>query len=132
MSRKSLIIGLIIGLVIGLPIGYFLPQILSNLPIRQSSSSNYAGYTEVKAYESGFGPNIQKFGDYNYFLYYYPNYIMNNVTYDGWIMIDREDVIGATNFPLTLNVAHNYYGITFVITELHPEYCIMMVKLNAS
>jgi hypothetical protein len=138
MSRKSLAIGIIIGLVIAVPIGYALLQTFSTKQQstssnqQQSTSNNYAGYKEVKAYENGFGPNFQQFGDYKYFLYYYPNLIQGNVTYAGYLMIWREDVIGSTDFNLTLNVSHNYYGITFVITELHPEYCVLMVKVITS
>ena len=127
MSGKSITIGLILGLIIVLPIGYFLPQIVSNIQLL--SSNPYAGYTQVKvpAFQ---GITNQVFGEYRYFFTYVPDVVVNGVEGGGYLSVDRENVVIGTQFDLTIGVSHDYYGITFAITEIHPEYCIVMAKLR--
>jgi hypothetical protein len=133
MSSKSLAMGLILGLVIGLPIGYFLPQALQNINNQQQTQSTpnpYAGYTQFRVSISDV-LTYQTFGEYKYYFSYYPNVLFNGVEGGGHLMIVRENVIGGTEFNLTIGVSQNYLGIVFTITEVHPEYCIIMAKLSS-
>jgi len=104
-------------------IGYFL--LISN----QNS-----GYTQIKVYEQGYviGVQSQKIGNYLYFFGYFPTTINYGITNQGYLTIWREDVSPATDFPLTANIIQNYYGMTFKITEVQPEYCILVAKSNQS
>jgi hypothetical protein len=129
MGGKSLVVVLIIGIFIGFSIGYFYPQITSSL---QTSVSNpYAGYTKVTiAY---IGVTNQQFGEFVYFFTYVPNssYMAGQPETGGYITVTRQNIVLGSQFGLTTNVSHNYSGITFAITEVHPDNCVIMAKLSA-
>lgn len=103
------------------------------------SSSNpnnpFAGYTQIQIYRIGsyIGVFSEKVGDYSYYFAYYPDSIIGafNQTVDGKLQMWRQDVIGSTDFPLTTDISHDYYGITFTITQVKPDYVIVMVKHTA-
>jgi len=121
MSRKSLAIGLILGLVIGLPFGYFLHQVLPNLTIQQQN-------TEVKVVVAQGA--TQTFGGIKYTFAYVPDhidYLGNKQSGYIYVIASELDIVGAS-FPLTIGIAHDYYRIELVITEIQSEYCILMVK----
>jgi hypothetical protein len=127
MSRKSIAIGLILVLVIGMAIGYFLQKGIPNLST--STSNQYVGYTQVKVYENGLGGlMMQKVGSYNYFLDYFPSTIGLAMNTTGYVSIEREDITYDSEFPLNIGVTNTYNGIEFIITDVQPEYCILMVK----
>jgi hypothetical protein len=129
MSRKSLAIGLSLVVIIGLVIVY-LAYNGSLLP-----NSAYAGYTQIQVYRVGsyIGLFSEKLGDYDYYFVYYPDSIISglNQTVNGKLQIWRQDVQGSTDFPLTTNISHDYYGMTFIITQVKPDYVIVMAKPTA-
>jgi hypothetical protein len=126
MSRKSLAIGIAIVVVILSAIAYlaYAGYLFPN--------SAYAGYTKIQVYRMGsyIGTFSQEVGDYSYFFAYYPDtiYPALNLTANGKLQIWRQDIMGSTDFPLTTGLYHDYYGMTFIITEVKPDYVIVMVK----
>jgi hypothetical protein len=98
-------------------------------------NSAYSGYTkiQVKRVGSYIGVFSEKVGDYDYFFVYYPDTIISglNQVANGKLQIWRQDVMGSTDFPLTTDMSHDYYGMTFIITEVKPDYVIIMVKPTA-
>jgi hypothetical protein len=127
MSRKSLAIILVLVVVIGLAIVYFTYNGLLN--------TSYGGYTKIQLYRTGsyIGTFSQKVGDYSYFFAYYPDtiYPTLNLTANGKLQIWRQDAIGSNDFSLKTDTQQNYLGMTFIITEVKPDYVIVMVKPTA-
>lgn len=124
MSRKSLAIGLILVIIIGLSLAYFLTDGFNRIP-------RLDGSTQIKIEKNGsyIGIFNQQVGDYKYFFVYYPNSIdIFGQTVTGKLTVWRDDMQGENDFPLTTNVPHDYYGMTFTITQVKPEYIMVTVK----
>jgi len=92
----------------------------------------YAGYTQIKVYENGVvtGLQSQVIGEYRYYLTYYPT-TYGITANNGYFGIQREDEEAATQFPLNIGVSNSYMGITFVITQVQPEYIIIMAEASS-
>ena|SRR4030067_2206513 len=130
MLRKTWAIGLTVIVITVLAVVYLASNGSLSLP-----NSPYAGYTQIQVYKIGsyIGIFSQDVGDYTYFFCYYPDTIIGylNQTANGFLKIWREDVQGSTDFPLTTGLSHDYYGMTFIITQVKPDYVIVMVKPTA-
>ena len=127
MSRKSLAVVLVLIVVIGLVIVSFARNGLPN--------SSYAGYTQIQVNRVGSYDGVfsEKVGDYDYFFIYYPDTTVGGVNQvaQGKLQIWRQDIAGSTDFSLTTNELRAYYGMTFIITEVKPDYVIVMAKPTA-
>jgi hypothetical protein len=124
MSKKSLAIGLVLLVIISLSVAYFLTDGFISIP-------QLDGSVQFKVEQNGsyIGIFNQQLGDYKYFFVYHPNTIdIWGQSINGSLQIWREDVQGSTDFPLTTNISHDYYGMTFTITQVKPEYIIIMAK----
>lgn len=124
MSKKILVAGIHIGLVIGLPIGYFAPQFILN---PSSSNSEYIE-VRVEANASASNSAVEKFGGYNYYFLYTPDNV-GGLGFDGYIVIQREATRSWT-YQLGTDITQRYQEIEFKITEIQPNYCILMAKYS--
>jgi hypothetical protein len=126
MNGKSLATGLVLGLAIGLSIGYFLPQVLPNLT-NTSNSTNYAGYTTVHVNVAQI--TSQTFAGIKYSFMYTPDHIDNiGIKEAGYVSVVSELELVPATLPLTIGIAHDYYRIEVVISEVQSEYCTLMIK----
>jgi hypothetical protein len=127
MSRKSLAVVLVLVVVTGLVIASFARSGLPN--------SAYAGYTRIQVNRVGSYSGVfsEKVGEYDYFFVYYPDTTVggSNQVAHGKLQIWRQDIVGSTDFSLTPNELRTYYGMTFIITEVKPDYVIVMAKSTA-
>jgi hypothetical protein len=129
MARKSLALALIIVLAISMSVVFVLPN-SSHSPTQTSSpspnSDNYAGYSQIQLLKNA--DYVGKIGSYNYTFIYYPATINDGVATQGYLSICREGVSVATEYPLAVDTTQQYYGIEFGITQVQPDYIILMVN----
>jgi len=152
ISKKSLAIVLVLVVIIGLfwgcfgfnyrlVLSLFSSGTLSLFGLDYGSNpyggytqipNAYAGYTQIKVYENRvvIGLQSQVIGEYRYYLTYYPT-TYGITTNNGYFGIQREDEEAPTQFPLNTGVSNSYMGITFVITQVQPEYIIIMARATS-
>ncbi len=129
MARKTFAIVLIVVLVISMSMAFVLPSsfLSSRTNSSSSNSDQYAGYSQVQVYENtGY---VSQFGSFSYVFVYYSATTNNGTVAQGYVAVFIQGASRApTDFPLTTNVSHDYYGITFAITYVGSNYIILMAK----
>ena len=122
--KKALALLLVVVLVVSMSLAIILPNVSTSSSNNSASNSNYAGYTQIQLYNNT--DYMCQVGSYSYTFIYYPLNSGSNA--QGWLSASREGVAVATNFPLTTNTIQDYYQLSFAITEVQPNYLILMIK----
>ena len=118
LSQKSLAIGLILGLVIGLPMGYFvLPNLLQSI-------NN--GYTKVQVVAEQ-GASVT-FGDYVYAFAYISKGTISVTEEPTFTVSTPAFLIPNKVYPAVVGAVYNVSGIEIVVSEVHDNYIILLVK----
>ena len=125
MAKKYLALALVAVLFISMALAVILPSGLVG-PAKTSNSQKYAGYTEMQVY-NGTASQLQA-GAYVYVFQYYPTAIIKGTTVQAYLTVCKGGVATPTQFSVALDDSNDYYGITFAVTQVSPDYVIVMVN----
>jgi len=109
IQGKSLVLGAVIGLVIGLIIPIKLLDLLLQPP-----GSSYTSVTVVEGHTA-----TVKFGDYEYSFSYIPSVTTFTLLTEAY---------AAKMYDATEGAVYNAYGIEIIVSEVHSDHIILLVK----